>query len=114
MSLKNKKGAALVEYGMLVSGVALISLAAVATFGHKTNDLVATMASILPGAHADDNNPVGSGRFIETAAAGGASGTALVVDAAAIAAGNDGTTARLASNLGIADADLADLVEETP
>jgi len=39
--LKNKKGQGLVEYGILVGGVALVCLAAVSILGHKTNDLCA-------------------------------------------------------------------------
>lgn len=68
--LREKKGAALVEYGLLIAGVALISAAGVAVFGHKTSDLVASVAAVLPGAHADDNAPIVSGKLIETAADG--------------------------------------------
>jgi pilus assembly protein Flp/PilA len=68
--LKNKRGAALVEYGLLIAGVALISAAAVSTFGHKTSDLIATVAAVLPGAHQGDNAPIMSGHLIETANVG--------------------------------------------
>jgi len=61
-----RKGAALVEYALLIAGVALISAAAVSIFGHKTNDLIAAVAGVLPGAHADDNGPIVSGKIIET------------------------------------------------
>ena len=61
-----KKGAALVEYGLLIAGVALISAAAVSIFGTKTSDLVASVASVLPGAHTTDNAPIVSGKLIET------------------------------------------------
>ncbi|QDU04430.1 hypothetical protein V6x_41580 [Gimesia chilikensis] len=64
--LKSKKGQGLVEYGILVGGVALVTLAAVAILGHKTNDLVATVAGALPGAHADDNAPIVSGKIVTT------------------------------------------------
>ncbi len=64
--LRSKKGAALVEYGLLIAGVALVSAAAVAVFGHKTNDLIAGIASVLPGAHEDDNAPIAAGRLLET------------------------------------------------
>jgi pilus assembly protein Flp/PilA len=71
--LRNKKGQGLVEYALLIAGVALISAAAVSVFGHKTSDLIAAVATILPGAHTDDNNAIVSGHLIETApAAGGA------------------------------------------
>ena len=84
--MRERKGAALVEYGLLIAGVALISAAAVSTFGHKTNDLVATVAAVLPGAHADDNGAILSGKLIETTAgvAGNAAGTGIALDTATI------------------------------
>ena len=69
--LKNNKGAALVEYGLLIAGVALICAAAVSIFGHKTSDIIGTVAAVLPGAHTDDNNPMLSGHLIETTDLGG-------------------------------------------
>ncbi len=62
----SKRGAALIEYALLIAGVSLVTAAAVAIFGHKTNDLVAATAAILPGAHDDDNGPIFSGKLIET------------------------------------------------
>ena len=67
--LRNKKGAALVEYALVVAGVALISAAAVSIFGHKTSDMLAATATVLPGAHADDNGAIVSGKLIETTGA---------------------------------------------
>ena len=64
--LRNKKGQSLVEYGIIIGGVALVTLAAVAILGHKTNDLVASVAAALPGAHADDNGPIVSGKLVKT------------------------------------------------
>lgn len=97
--LREKKGAALVEYGLLIAGVALISAAAVSTFGHKTNDLVATVAAVLPGAHADDNGAILGGKLIETSAAvaGSAAGTGIALDTAAIVA--NATQERLSQNV---------------
>ena len=63
---KNEKGAALVEYALIVAGVALIGAVAVSLFGHKVSDMLATAAAVLPGAHADDNAPIVSGKTIET------------------------------------------------
>ena len=96
---REKKGAALVEYGLLIAGVALISAAAVSVFGHKTNDLVATVAAILPGAHADDNGAILSGKLIETSGsvAGSAAGTGIALDSGAIVAA--ATTERLSTNV---------------
>ena len=62
----NKKGQGLVEYGLIIAGVALVCAAAISMFGHKTSDLVAATAAVLPGAHSDDNGPIVSGKLIET------------------------------------------------
>ena len=95
--LRDKKGAALVEYGLLIAGVALIAAAGVAIFGHKTNDLISATASVLPGAHADDNGPIFSGKLIETTTPTVTDG--ITVDADAIL--NGGTDqSRLGNNLG--------------
>lgn len=64
--IRNRKGQGLVEYGILVGGVALVCLAAVAILGHKTNDLVSVVAGVLPGAHADDNAAIVSGKLVST------------------------------------------------
>ena len=63
---RNKKGQGLVEYGILVGGIALVCLAATAILGHKTNDLIATVAAVLPGAHAHSNAPIVSGKLVAT------------------------------------------------
>jgi Flp pilus assembly pilin Flp len=100
-----RRGAALIEYGLLVAGVALISSAAVAVFGHKTNDLVAATAAILPGAHADDNGAMFSGKLIETS---DPAGGPIAVDTAAVLAGS--STSRLSNNLLGAGGDITTLV----
>ena len=86
--MRERKGAALVEYGLLIAGVALISAAAVSTFGTKTSDLVATVASVLPGIHADDNGAILSGGLLETTpgVAGSTAGTGIKIDVPAIIA----------------------------
>jgi len=63
---QRRKGAALVEYALLVAGVALIGAAAVSVFGHKASDMIGATAAVLPGAHSDDNGPMVSGKLIET------------------------------------------------
>src|SRR6056297_4220425 len=83
--LSNKKGQGLVEYGLIIAGVALISAAAVSVFGHKTSDLISAVATVLPGAHADDNGPMSSGKLIETTGAGTGE---IALDAATIVANN--------------------------
>jgi Flp pilus assembly pilin Flp len=92
--LKNNKGSALVEYSLLVAGVALVCVAAVSVFGHKTNDLISATAAILPGAHDDDNGPIVSAKLIETTR-DPANQDAIIVDAAAAAV----ATPRLGNNL---------------
>jgi pilus assembly protein Flp/PilA len=64
--LKDRKGQGIVEYGILVGGIALVALAAVAILGHKTTDLVGTVAGALPGAHQEDNAPIVSGKIVAT------------------------------------------------
>ena len=103
---RDKKGAAMVEYALLIGGVALIAAAGVAIFGHKVNDMVGLTATVLPGAHTDDNNPIISGKIIETtdqAAGEDASGnpvTGIGVAFADIAAASG--TERLGNNIGLA------------
>lgn len=53
-----RKGQALVEYALLLAGVALVCVVAVAMVGHKTADIFGIVASVLPGAHVDDNKPI--------------------------------------------------------
>jgi Flp pilus assembly pilin Flp len=100
--LRNKRGAALVEYGLLVAGVALVTAAAVSIFGHKTNDMVSAIAAVLPGAHDDDNGPILSGHMIETTNTLGAGGNAIGID---VNSGNGifdhNGTPRLGNNLGV-------------
>jgi pilus assembly protein Flp/PilA len=80
----SKKGAALVEYGLLIAGVALISAASVSVFGAKTGDLVAAVATVLPGAHATDNARIVTGKLIETT--DGGLSTDISLDMTAISA----------------------------
>jgi pilus assembly protein Flp/PilA len=92
--ISNKKGQGLVEYGLIIAGVALICAAAVSVFGHKTSDLISAVATILPGAHADDNGPIVSGKLIETT---GSDTGAIALDAATILTNTD--TGRLDNNV---------------
>jgi len=90
-SRRTKRGAALVEYGLIVAGVALVAAVAVSVFGSKTAGMIAASAHVLPGANPNDNGPItvghvvavtpdtGSGIAID-AAATNSMGTALGVD----------------------------------
>lgn len=100
MTLRNqrrRKGAALVEYGLLVAGVALVATAAVAIFGSKTTDLIASIATVLPGVTADENGPITSGKLIETTPSD-TNGAQITTDISTIL-GNSGVD-RLGGNLG--------------
>ncbi|MBM3998817.1 MAG: class III signal peptide-containing protein [Planctomycetes bacterium] len=94
---RNKKGQGLVEYGLIIAGVALICAAAISVFGHKTSDLIAAVATVLPGAHADDNGPMVSGKLIETTPADTTGVSGIELDLATIA-GNSGDP-RLGDNI---------------
>ncbi len=62
---KTRKGQAVVEYGVLLVAILIVSIAAISLVGHKTADLWGLTAVILPGAHAEDNGPIFSGQLIE-------------------------------------------------
>ncbi len=59
-----KRGAALVEYGLIVAGVALVAAAAVSIFGSKTGGMIAASARVMPGANAEDNKLINVGHAI--------------------------------------------------
>lgn len=90
----DRRGQGLVEYGILVGGVALVCLASVALLGHQANDIVSVVAAVLPCAHEDDNAPIVSGKLVSTTQ--NASGN-LVLDVS-----NPGT---MSGNLGITGVD---------
>lgn len=92
-----KRGAALLEYSLLAAGVSLISAAGVAMFGHKTTDMIAAVAAVMPGAHADDNGPIASGKLIETTAGGSGQ---VSLDVGTIVTNTN--TSRLGDNVGLA------------
>ena len=90
--LRNKKGQGLVEYGILVGGIALVALAATAILGHKTTDLISSVAAAMPGAHQDDAGAIVSGKLVRTTL--NSDGTGLILDATS-------TQNTIESNLGI-------------
>ena len=92
-TLRNKKGQGLVEYGILVGGIALVSLAATAILGHKTTDLIGTVAAALPCAHPDDQGPIISGQLVATTLTAGEGGNGFVLDTS--------STGSFSDNLGI-------------
>ena len=92
---RSKRGAALVEYGLIVAGVALVAAAAVSIFGTKTAGMIGASAAILPGANSADNGAIETGKIIATQQDGNGN---IQVDAAA----HNG----LGENLGLDSADL--------
>lgn len=68
-----KRGAALVEYGLLVAGVALVTAVAISIFGHKVNDMVGTAAAVLPSNDTADTGAITGGRVVQTNTADGGS-----------------------------------------
>ena len=82
---RNRKGQGLVEYGLIIAGVALIAAVSISVFGHKVSDLIAATATVIPGAHEDDNGPITSGKLIESTAPGAAgSGDGIELDVVTI------------------------------
>lgn len=68
---QKKRGAALVEYGLLIAGVALVSAAAISVFGHKVGGVVGAAAVALPGTSADDVGAFDTGQVVQTKNNGG-------------------------------------------
>ena len=97
---RNKKGQGLVEYGLIIAGVALIAAASISVFGHKVTDLISATATVLPGAHADDNGPIVSGKLIETTGADTGAISVNVAGTEGILANTD--SPRLGNNVGLA------------
>ena len=87
---KSRKGQGMVEYGILVGGVALVCLVAVAILGHKASDLLGAVAASLAGAHADDQGPIVSGKLVNT-----------VVDTNGVIYLDPTTPGSLATNMGL-------------
>ena len=91
---QSRKGQSLVEYALLIAGVALVATVGVVMVGEKTADMIAAVATVLPSTDADDNGPIGTGKLIETTdAANGPIG----IDLQGIVGNNN--TARLGKNI---------------
>lgn len=94
---RDRKGQAMVEYAMLVAGIALVCAAAVSVLGSKTAGMLAATAAILPGAAGNTNGSIAAGALIETTPAS-ASGTPGITLAVATILGNS-TQPRLGNNI---------------
>jgi Flp pilus assembly pilin Flp len=67
--LRDRRGQGLVEYALIIAGVALVSVVGISLFGDKTAQMIDAVAVVLPGADSDDNGPIASGQLIETTSA---------------------------------------------
>jgi Flp pilus assembly pilin Flp len=97
---QSKRGAALVEYALIVGGVALVAAAAVSIFGHKTASMIGATASVLPGAQAADNGAISAGRVMDTVNNGG------------VITIQPGTNNNLGNNLGLSQTQIDNLVKD--
>ncbi len=78
--IRNRKGQGLVEYALIIAGVALIGIVGISMFGHKVADLIGTVAAVIPGAHTDDNGPIAAGHLIATTTDNINGVTTIVID----------------------------------
>ena len=96
--------------GWLIAGVALVCAATVSMFGEKTAELLASLTVVLPGAHAEDNAPIATGRLIEVKN----NGNGLALDLDAISAGNLSGTRELGKRIGGGSFDQSGLIVDAP
>lgn len=116
---RREGGAALAEYGLIVAGVTMVSLVAVAVFGSKVGGLIGSSAMLLPGAYTDQNAPVQVGQLIETRTedANGDGVKEIVMDASGIAdqggglVGAEPATPRLGQSMGLDAHDTSHLYQ---
>jgi pilus assembly protein Flp/PilA len=92
---RNRRGQGLVEYALLIAGVALVCAVGISLFGHKTGYLIDAVAVVIPGADGDDNAPIMQGKIIETT--DGSSGSPIQLDLNKIQ--SNAGTARLGKNV---------------
>ena len=95
-----KRGAALVEYALIVGGVALVAAAAVSVFGHKTAGMIGATASTLPGAQPADNGAISAGHIMDTVNTGG------------VITIQPGANNNLGNNLGLTQTQIDSLVKD--
>jgi Flp pilus assembly pilin Flp len=93
--LKNKKGQGLVEYALLIAGVALVGTIGVTMVGLKTNEMISAVAATLPGPNPESNRAIRTGALVEVRNQDGNA----QVDFLQITLNNDGTEARQTDNM---------------
>jgi len=97
--LKSNRGAALVEYALIIAGVALIGAAAVSVFGKQVTSMLTTAAATLPGSHATSDSTT-------------VSGVEISQRSTSVNEGSPATGHSIGNNIG-ADGSLSSLVVET-
>jgi Flp pilus assembly pilin Flp len=60
-----RKGAAMVEYAILVGAVALVGILGMSVLGRKATDIVGTLAVVLPGAQLTEDRKIHNAQLIE-------------------------------------------------
>jgi len=65
MQKKKAKGAAMVEYAVLIGAVTLIGILGLSVLGNKVSDIISTLAVILPGSQTSDDQKLHSAQLIE-------------------------------------------------
>ena len=115
---RRESGAVLVEYGLVVAGIALVCLVAVSVLGSKVGGLIGSVASILPSAYNDQNAPIQVGQILETKTldTNGDTVKEIVLDAAGITdnnalVGDDPATPRLGQSMGLDGHDTSHLYQ---
>ncbi len=110
---KTRKGAAMVEYAVLLGAITLVALIAVSMLGNKTTDIISTLAVILPGANPEDDLSLRSGALVEFNES--TDYPSFAVFNPAVTGAVDGVpTYRLAHNVSIDEADMDLLVSYIP
>lgn len=99
-SRRAQRGAALVEYALIVAGVALVAAAAVSVFGHKTASMIGASAAILPGSAPGDSGAISAGRIMDT------------VNTNGVITIQPGTNNNLGNNLGLSQTQIDALVKD--
>jgi Flp pilus assembly pilin Flp len=63
---RDKKGQGMVEYALIVAGVAVVCAVSISVLGHKTADVIAIAAAVMPGAVDTDNAPINTSSVMPT------------------------------------------------
>jgi Flp pilus assembly pilin Flp len=92
---RDRRGQSIVEYGIAVGAVAIVSLAAMSLLGHKVGNLIGVAAAVLPADNSDDQGSIFIGKV---ASVDGGNGTPFTLSS---------TPGTLQNNLGLSNAAVA-------